>query len=522
MADYDAIVVGAGHNGLICALYLARAGYRVLVVEQSIDVGGAVQTAEVTLPGFKHDLFASNLTPFTTSPAYRELQSEFDSLGLRFLSNNCPFASAYADGRIARVYRDPETTKFEMARNSAEDLAGWQRAVTLFKESAPNFLPLQFTTLPSFEMIRQVGRILTGGPSTALRLGHMLSQTCRQFVDRYFSSPEVKGLFTPWAFHVDYGPDIRGGAMFALVSAMSAYLRGMYVAEGGAGQVIAAIRTLLERSGGSILTAATVTGIQVLGGRAVGIKTARGDVITADKAIVANVTPKKLFGELVSSDSLPSGFSRRIRRFRYGAGTFVVHLALDRKLEWKAAEDLSDFNYIHLHGTADEISRAYSQSQVGMIPTHPLLIVSQTSQVDPSRAPAGRHVARVHARAFPSTVVGDAGGQIKGYAWDEIKDAVADRIIDLLAVQAPNLKSNLLARHVVSPLDLERNNPNLVGGDCNGGSAHLDQHYFARPILGWSRYSTPIRQLYMIGASQWPGSGVNGSSGYLVAKQLLR
>jgi phytoene dehydrogenase-like protein len=522
MADYDAIIVGAGHNGLVVALCLARAGWRVLVVEQALNIGGAVQTAEITLPGFKHDLFASNLTLFTASPAYREFKSEFDLLGLRFLSNNCPFASAYADGQTARVYRNPEATELEMARFSAEDLAGWRSAVVLFKQSAPNFLPLQFTTFPSFDMVRQLGRILGDGPSGALKLARILSQTPRQFVDRYFTSPEVKGLFTPWAFHVDYGPDIRGGAIFALVSAMSAYLRGMHVAEGGAGQVIAAIRTLLEKRGGHILTATMVTKVQVSEGRAVGIETARGDVITAGKAVIANVTPRKLFGGLVSSDDLPSGFFRRIGRFRYGVGTIVVHLALDRKLEWKAAENLSDFNYIHLCGTGEEIADAYAQSTSGKIPTRPMMIVSQTSQVDPSRAPPGHHVARVHARAFPGKILGDAAGQIKGHDWDDVKEAVADRLIDLLAAQAPNVKSALLARRVVSPLDLERSNPNLVEGDCNGGSAHLDQHYFARPILGWSRYSTPIRQLYMVGASQWPGSGVNASSGYLLAKQLLR
>jgi phytoene dehydrogenase-like protein len=150
-----------------------------------------------------------------------------------------------------------------------------------------------------------------------------------------------------------------------------------------------------------------------------------------------------------------------------------------------------------------------------------MLVVSQTTQIDPSRAPAGKHVARIHARAFPAMIAGDAAGQIAERDWDAVKDRVADRLVDLLAEHAPNLKDVLLARHVVSPLDLERGNPNLIGGDCNGGSHHLDQHYFFRPLLGWSRYRTPIRQLYMVGASTWPGGGVNAASGYLLAKQLL-
>jgi phytoene dehydrogenase-like protein len=150
-----------------------------------------------------------------------------------------------------------------------------------------------------------------------------------------------------------------------------------------------------------------------------------------------------------------------------------------------------------------------------------MLIVSQTTQVDPSRAPAGQHVARVHSRAFPSEILGDAAGKIGDRDWASAKEAVADRLIDILAEHAPNVRDAVLARHVVSPADLERSNPNLVGGDCNGGSHHLDQNYLFRPAFGWTRYRTPIPQLYMIGAATWPGSGVNGSSGYLLAQQLL-
>jgi len=522
MADYDAIVIGSGHNGLVCALCLARAGWRVAVLEGSAEAGGGVRTAEVTLPGFKHDLFASNVTLFPASPAYQAFKAEFAAAGLRFLTNTLPYASAYADGTAARVYTDPERTEREMASHSAADLAGWRRVMTLYRRTAPDFLPLHFAALPSAAMARHLARLWAHGPRDAARLCRILVQSSRQFVDGEFHSPAVKGLFTPWAFHLDYGPDVRGGATFALIAAMSAYVRGLFVAEGGAGRITAALRALIEQYGGTVLTGMEVTQIHIEQGRAVGVTAGKGETLSAARAVIANVTPRVLFGRLVPEGELPARFHARIRRFRHAPGTFVVHLALDRKLEWRAAEDLAEFNYVHVCGGAEDIARAYGEALSGQIPARPMLVVSQTTQIDPSRAPPGRHVARIHARAFPAEIRGDAAGRIDGRDWDGVKEQVADRLIDLLAEHAPNLKSALLARHVVSPLDLERGNPNLVGGDCNGGSHHLDQHYFCRPLLGWSRYRTPIARLYMIGASTWPGGGVNAASGYLVAQQLLR
>jgi phytoene dehydrogenase-like protein len=521
MADYDAIVVGSGHNGLVAAALLARAGWRVAVLERAAEVGGAVRTAEVTLPGFRHDLFASNVTLFAASPAYRELKTGLTEAGLRFLTNTRPYASAYAGGRAARVYTEDALTEREMARFSAADLAGWQRVLGLYKRTAANFLPLHFTAMPSAEAARHMARLWGGGPRDAVALTRIALQSSRGFVDGFFRSPEVKGLFTPWAFHLDYGPDVRGGATFAFIAAMSAYARGLFVAEGGAGAIPAALRRLIEQQGGTILTGAEVTRINVENRRAVAVTTGQGASLSAGRAVIANVTPRNLFGGLVAAESLPAGFLRRIGRFRYAPGTFVVHLALDRKLAWRAAEDLAEFNYVHVGGGGDDIARSYSQSLAGQIPARPMLVVSQTTQIDASRAPTGMHVARIHARAFPATIAGDAAGQIAGRDWDSVKEQVGDRLVDLLAEQAPNLKDILLARHIVSPLDLERGNPNLIGGDCNGGSHHLDQHYFFRPLLGWSRYRTPIRHLYMVGASTWPGGGVNAASGYLLAKQLL-
>ena len=156
-----------------------------------------------------------------------------------------------------------------------------------------------------------------------------------------------------------------------------------------------------------------------------------------------------------------------------------------------------------------------------LIPERPLLILNQLTATDPSRTPHGQAIVRIHARPFPAQIAGDAAGRITATDWDEAKEEVADRLLDQLAEHAPSVKEDLLARHVASPLDLQRDNPNWVGGDCGSGSNHLDQNYFLRPVRGWTRYQMPIEGLYMIGSSTWPSGGTHGMSGYLLAQRLI-
>lgn len=329
-------------------------------------------------------------------------------------------------------------------------------------------------------------------------------------------------MILPWSFHSDFGPDVGGGAAFAFVTAMSAQQQGLGIAAGGAESITRALRVLLERRGGVIRRQMEVTRIHVRQGAAAAVETRSGEQISASRAIVASVTPRNLFGGLVAAADLPAGFMRRIRGFRYGIGTFIVQLALSSRLAWRDAEELCDFNTVHIGWAAEDLARTYEQSLAGLIPDRPLLIVSQTTHTDPSRAPAGRHVLRIHSRAFPAEIRGDAVGSIAARDWHGAKEFVADRLIDQLAEHAPNVKQAMLARHVISPLDLERDNPNFIRGDCASGSQHLDQNYMFRPLLGWSRYRTPVAKLFITGSSTWPGSGIYGASGYLVAQQLLR
>jgi phytoene dehydrogenase-like protein len=521
MADADAIVIGSGHNGLVAAFRLARAGWRVVVLERAKTIGGAIRTESVTLPGFRHDLFATNLALFRSSLVYRQHEAEFTGAGLRFITCHEAFASAYGDGKAVRVYTDAERTASEFAKCSDADLNGWRKAVSIYRRIAPHVLPFTNTPLPSRAAARQALSMLAALRTGAFELRDVIFASPRRFVDRFFRSEEAKGVFLPWSFHLDFAPDIAGGAAFAFVSVVSAHLNGLIVAEGGADAIVSALRRLIETHAVTIYTETEVSEVLVEGNQAIGVKTSTGDMLTASRAVIANVTPRLLFGRLLPADAVPRKVRELAFRFRYGPGVFMVHLALSGPLDWRSAEDLWRFKYVHLNGKAEEIAGTYAQCMRGLLPARPMMVVSQPSHADPTRAPAGCAVVRLQVRAVPAAIAGDAAGAIREHDWASVKEAFADRVVKQLAEYAPGVGPAILARHVVSPEDFERENPNLIGGDCVSGSHHLDQNYLARPFRGWTRYRTPVERLFMVGASTWPGGGVNAASGFLAAEDLL-
>ena len=419
MADADAIVIGSGHNGLVAAFRLARAGWRVAVLERASVIGGAIRTENVTLPGFRHDLYATNLSLFRSSLVYREHQADFDRAGLRFVTCHEAFASAYPDGRSVRIYTDADLTASEFSKCSAADLEGWRQVVSAYRRVAPRILPFANMALPSWEAAGQALATLAGLRTGVFELRNLVFGSARQFVDRFFRTEEAKGAFLPWAFHLDFAPDVPGGAAFAFVTSASAHLNGLVLAEGGADAIVSALRALIEAHGGTIHTSTEVAKVLVEDGRAIGVKTSSGNVLMASRAVIANVTPRLLFGRLVPAAAVPSQVRERALRFRYGPGVFMVHLAVARHLDWKGAEDLWRFNYVHLNGKADDITRTYAQCMEGLIPSRPMMVVSQPTRSDPSRAPEGSAVLRLQVRAVPATIAGDAAGSISPTRLDE-------------------------------------------------------------------------------------------------------
>lgn len=518
---HDAIVVGAGHNGLAAAIILAKAGWDVLVLERNPEPGGAVRTAEVTLPGFNHDLYAANLNLFAGSPFFAEFGDELTAHGLEFATTSKPFASVFPDDGFIGVNTDLDETLSMVGAFSHADAAAWRSLSEWFETIAPHLFPLLGTPLPSARALRTLmagARVL--GKEWPFDLTRLVLQSTREFVEEHFESRQVQSLCAVWGMHLDFPPDVAGGALFPFLETFADSANGMVLGKGGARTMIDAQVSLLESLGGQIKLSTEVKQITLKGRRATGVEVTSGERLVAERAVIANLTPKVLFDGLVADGVLTELFRKRIRGYKHAPGTLMIHLAMDELPAWSADKTASQYAYVHIGPYLEDMSLAYQQAVAGLLPERPTLVVGQPTAVDPSRAPDGKHVLWVQVRMVPSTILGDAGRTIASRDWGQAKEHYADRVLDLIENHAPGTRNNVLARHVLAPPDLEAENPNLIGGDSLGGSHHLMQHFFLRPFPGWTKYKTPVKNLYMCGAGTWPGAGVGAGSGYLLGKQL--
>lgn len=516
-STHDAVVVGAGHNGLVAAAYLARAGLDVLVLEQNERIGGAVMSAEVTRPGFVHDLFATNQNLFLGSPAFAELGDDLARHGLSFATTDRPYANAYPGGRSLRVYQDAARTRDGLAAHSPADAAGWDELGALYERFAPTLFEVYGARLPSADAARWLGRSARGlGPRGLAELAQLVTSSTRMLGDAWFETPEAKAMAAAWGMHLDFGPDVAMGALFPFLELFTDMANGMSVVEGGASRLPEALAAVAAEAGATVRTGARVERIVSEGGRAVGVELGSGERVGARVAVVANLTP----GVLQRLVELPGAFGAAARRYRYGPGTMMIHAALDAPLPWAAGEELQSFGYVHIGPYVDEMAATYTEAMNGLLPRSPLLIVGQTTAIDPSRAPEGGHVLWLQVRMLPPAIRGDAGDSIAERSWPEANEPFAERVLDKLNDYAPGFRDHILDWTIWGPADLERHDPNLVGGDSIGGSHQIAQNALFRPAPGWSGYRTPIDSLYMVGAGTWPGAGVNAISGRLAAKLI--
>ncbi|MDI3285241.1 NAD(P)/FAD-dependent oxidoreductase [Polyangium sp. 15x6] len=499
MITPDAIVIGAGPNGLVAANYLAQAGWSVLVLEAQRRPGGAAWTEESTLPGFLHDVGAAFFPFGPTSPALMPL--DLPEAGLVW--RHAPLDSAHPakDGTCAAIGRDLEASK----RSLGEDGAAWEELARWHGKTREKLLDALLSTLPA------VGPMLRFGPANLLRLAAVAASSGRGYAERTFRTEPARRIIPALALHTDVGPDDPFGAIVGFMLAMLASSGGFAIPEGGAISITRALIKRLEELGGVVRTGTRVKRIVVREGRASAVVTEQGEEIEADRAIIADTSAPALYLRLLDPGLVPTPIAESMRHFKHGFGTFKMDWALSGPVPW-SCEDAARSAVVHTGDSLDDLARFTAEVRRGELPQDPYLVIGQQTLADPTRAPAGKHTLWAYSRV-PPTVPG---------GWEAAKQSFADRIEARIEELAPGFKKRILARVIVTPRDLEAMDENLIGGDLGGGSAQIQHQLFFRPVFPYFRYRTPIRALYLGSSYTHPGAGVHGACGKNAAEAALR
>lgn len=528
MKQPDYIIVGSGINALVAASMLARKGRRVLVLERNDEIGGCLRTEELTVPGFRHDVMATTMVLFLTSPAYGALGKDLETRGLEFAHCPLPTGVLRPDGRhvIFSMDRARNVATFEALAKG--DGASFAREMDRLGADAPFLFSLLGGALWSFGMLKTVLREAwkRGLRGLAGWFGEALA-TARAHLESTYRSDDVRALWAPWVLHTGLGPESAYSAQMVKVIGFAIELAGCPIVKGGAQNLLTAFRRLITDHGGEIRTGADVTRIlEGPGGRAVGVRLANGEEIRATSGVICSVAPGQLYGSLLKDfqTSMPEEISEGLRTFRHGKGNMQIHYALREPPRWKAGAELGKVALLHLTPGLDGVSRAANEAERGLLPAVPTVCVGQPTSFDPSRAPDGQSILWLQLPEAPRLLKGDAAGEIAvgaDGAWTEvIRERYADRVEAILADHIEDFHENVIARRAISPADLERMNINLVGGDPYGGFCGLDQFFLWRPFKSSVNHRTPVPGLYHIGASTHPGPGLGGGSGFLLGSTL--
>jgi phytoene dehydrogenase-like protein len=499
LMSYDALVVGSGPNGLTAAITMARAGWRVLVLEASERPGGAVATEELTLPGFHHDTFSAVYPAGAASRAFASMPLERH--GLRWVHPAACVAHPLPDGTAAALYRDVDRTAASLEAIHAGDGESWRAFASPFVE---HFDALRDTMLAGFPPLGGSLRLAAGlGPRGIFGFTCLLPMSARRLGEKLFSGDGTRAWLYGSAMHSDVPPVGPGSAIAAAYMNLLGHGVGWPSPEGGAGRLTDALVSYLRELGGEIHTGANVTRIEVRRGRVVGVEVNGGERV-GSRVLVADVMPGAL--DALTAGALPARYSRGLRRYRMGPSTLKIDWALDGPIPWSAPQ-AREAGTVHVGGSAAEILQTTAPGDG--LPERPFMLLGQQSLADTSRAPAGKHTAWAYSHG-PQT----------GVDWVAERDRHVERMEAQVERFARGFRDLILARHVLGPADLQRRNANLVGGDVGGGSYTLKQVIF-RPVPSLAPYRTPVRGLYLCSAATFPGGAVHGIPGRAAARLAL-
>jgi phytoene dehydrogenase-like protein len=526
VAEHDAIIVGSGVNSLACGAFLARAGWRVAVLERESELGGAVRTAELTEPGFHHDVFSAWHPLWVGGPAHAELGDALAERGLEYLNTVHPTGTLFPDGESAFLTTGTDGNADELDRHASGDGDAWRETIAAVAAQADLVFGVLGTELWSraglnlgVKAYRRLGR------RGLAEFGGELVQTSRDWLTTTFRSERAHGLLAPWVLHTGLGPDAAASGFMTRVIAFAIEAGGMPIPRGGGARLVDALVRLIEDHGGTCQTGQNIEHVVVSRGRATGVRLTDGTVLDAGRAVVCNVTPTQLYGRLLEPGDVLAEIGEAGKRFRFGRSEMQIHFALSEPPRWAGDDRLGRTAIVHLTPGLDGVSRAVNEAERGLLPAEATVVVGQPLTIDDTRAPAGKGLLWIQLQELPWHVQGDAAGELDtgdGTWTESLRDRYADRIQARLAQHIPNLESSILKRVALSPADLQTANINLQQGDPYSGSLALDQNFLWRPFARQPGHGTPIGGLFQIGASTWPGPGLGAGSGTLVAKELLQ
>jgi phytoene dehydrogenase-like protein len=514
--SYDAVVVGAGPNGLVAANRLVDAGWSVLVLEAQPDVGGAVRHDRELQPDFVHDTFSAF---YPMAKASRSIASfGLEEHGLAWSHAPAVLGHPLPDGEWAILHRDREVTASLMERQHPGDGESWLELCDDWDRIGGSLVEALLSPFPPVRSGTAVLRRLRG--VGGLDFVKTMLMPVIELGRMRFRGQAGRLLLAGNAGHSDIPLDAPGSGLMGLLMSMLGQTVGFPVPQGGAGELTGSLARRLEARGGHIQCAAEVVAVEVEHGRAYAVRTATGETLQAQRAVIATVVVPHLYGDLVDEAALPARTRRAMRGFQLDPSTVKVDWALDGLVPWASAPAHAPGTF-HVADSVHEMTEALSQVAAGMIPSNPFMLAGQMTTADASRSPAGTESLWAYSHV-PQRTAGDAGnGGISG-TWDSDDcERYADRMQARIERLAPGFTSRIMARRILGPQELEARDSNLIGGAINGGTSQLHQELVFRPLPGLGRAETPVAGLFLGSASAHPGGGVHGAPGMNAARAAL-
>jgi phytoene dehydrogenase-like protein len=501
----DAVVIGAGHNGLVAAAMLADAGWDVLVLEAQLAPGGAVKSAEL-FPGYVSDLYSAFYPLSVASPALRALHLEDHGLQWSRAPAVVGHPQSAADEDAPVIYRDIDRTAAELDRHHRGD---GQRWYALFEQWQRVREPLLAALFSPFPPVRGVlGLLHRLGTAEALRLAHLLVLPAGVMAERLFDGAAARLLLLGNAMHADVPIDAPGSGVMGYLLIMMAQDGGWPVPVGGAGQLTAALVRRVTSAGARIECGREVDRIAVRGGRAVGVRTTDGTAVRVRRAVIADTSAPRLYRDLLPTDSVPAAVLDSMRHFDWDTPVLKVNYALDAPVPWRS-KNLNEVGTVHLGADHDGLVRWMADLHTATLPRQPFMLFGQMTTADPGRSPAGTESAWAYTH-LPRGVTDDASAE-----------RVAEAVGQVLEEHAPGFTDHVVGTMVQRPSDLQGADENLHGGAVNGGTSQLYQQLIFRPAPGFGRAETPVENVYLGSAGASPGGGVHGACGRNAARAAL-